>query len=276
MAIYAFGDLQGCYDELQQLLDNIGPTSDDKLWFVGDLVNRGPKSLKTLRFVHSLSEQARSVLGNHDLHLLAVASGFSQPKHGDTLSKILFAKDRDELLCWLGSQPLAYSDETTDFTMVHAGLPPQWSTKDALNYSNEVSQVLNSAISIQYFRNMYGNDPAKWKSKLQGWERYRFITNCLTRLRYCSKRGKLAMQAKGPVGSQERGLYPWFDLRENYPDEKIVFGHWSAIGAGAHGPNQNILSLDSGCVWGGQLTAVKLGENPVWYQVNSQQKQRKF
>lgn len=276
MAIYAFGDLQGCYDELQQLLDKIGPTSEDQLWFVGDLVNRGPKSLKTLRFIHSLGDQARSVLGNHDLHLLAVACGFSQPRHGDTLSKILFAKDRDELLTWLGRQPLAHHDKESGYTMVHAGLPPQWSVQDAVSYSNEVSSVLNSAVSVQYFRNMYGNEPAKWKAKLQGWERYRFITNCLTRLRYCTKNGKLAMQAKGPIGSQEPGLYPWFDLRKKHPEEHIVFGHWSALGAGTHGASQSILSLDSGCVWGGTLSAVQLEKHPTWYQVASLQTKRKF
>lgn len=276
MAIYAFGDLQGCYDELQELLDKIGPSSDDELWFVGDLVNRGPKSLKTLRYIHRLGNQAKCVLGNHDLHLLAVASGFSQPKHGDTLNKILFADDRDELLTWLGRQPLAHHDSESGFTMIHAGLPPQWSTNDAVSYSAEVSDVLNSAISIQYFRNMYGNEPNKWKNKLSGWERYRFITNCLTRLRYCTKKGKLAMQSKGPVGTQEKGLYPWFSLREERADERIVFGHWSAIGAGVHGHHENIISLDTGCVWGGKLTAAKLGDNPIWFQTPSKRAKTTF
>lgn len=276
MATYAFGDLQGCYDELQTLLDKIGPNSDDELWFVGDLVNRGPKSLKTLRYIHSLGDQAKCVLGNHDLHLLAVASGFSQPKHGDTLSKILFAKDRDELLTWLGRQPLAHHDQDSGFTMVHAGIPPQWSAADAVGYSAEVSAMLNSAISIQYFRSMYGNEPNQWKNKLSGWERYRFITNCLTRLRYCTKKGKLAMQAKGPIGSQEKGLYPWFALRKGQPEERLVFGHWSAIGSGVHGPNRNIISLDDGCVWGGKLTAAKLGKEPTWYNTPSKRSKAHF
>ncbi|GMQ84350.1 MAG: symmetrical bis(5'-nucleosyl)-tetraphosphatase [Gammaproteobacteria bacterium] len=259
MPVYAIGDIQGCFNELQGLLDQINfDPHQDKLWLAGDLVNRGPDSLETLRFLHRLN--VVTVLGNHDLHLLATAHIPKYRKHRDTLEQVMHAPDGPELLEWLRHQPLLHHDAGSGYTLIHAGLPPQWDLGKAKSCAAEVEQVLRSKNYVEFLGTMYGNHPAQWSDDLQGWDRLRFITNCLTRLRYCDTNGRLALEPKGPPGSQSRHLKPWFE----WPQRKscsmnILFGHWSTLGtydkAGIH-------ALDTGCLWGGKLTALRLDRNP--------------
>jgi len=255
MAVYAIGDVQGCFDELQALLDQIDfDPRRDSLWFAGDLVNRGPSSLETLRFARSLN--AVTVLGNHDLHLLAAACMPGERKRKDTLQAIFEAPDAGQLLDWLRHRPLLHHDEALGYTLLHAGLPPQWDLATARACANEVEQVLRSDRYEQFFAAMYGDEPDLWSPALQGQERLRFIVNCFTRLRYCDSSGRLALEEKGPPGSQPPHLRPWFDWpQRNSRDMRILFGHWSTLGAydapGIH-------ALDTGCLWGGKLTACRL------------------
>ena len=197
MTHYAIGDIQGCFDELIQLLDTLNFGPDDTLWVAGDLVNRGPKSLETLRFLKELGSQTRIVLGNHDLHLLAIHYGTTTQRRSDTFDEILNAPDRNELMDWLRHQPLLVHDEALGYTMVHAGIPPNWSLKKARSCAKEVEQVLQSTLAIEYFRNMYGNKPDRWKKSIQGWERLRMITNYFTRMRFCSDKGRLDFLSQG-------------------------------------------------------------------------------
>ncbi|MGB5200450.1 MAG: symmetrical bis(5'-nucleosyl)-tetraphosphatase [Sedimenticolaceae bacterium] len=261
MAVYAIGDIQGCYDELRQALDAVDfDSATDRLWCVGDLVNRGPKSLDVLRFVRSLGNTAICVLGNHDLHLLALAAG--NPKHRSEtgLTSVLTAPDRDELLHWLRHRPLLHFDRAIDFLMVHAGLPPQWDLTTAISCAHELEQVLRSSDADEFFLQMYGNKPDRWKPELSGIARWRFITNCLTRLRYCDAGGRLALREKGPPGSQAKGRIPWFDLPQRATrEQRIVFGHWSTLGYLAR---HNVWALDTGCLWGGALTLLRLDQTP--------------
>jgi len=256
MAVYAIGDVQGCFDELQALLDLIDfEPGRDRLWFAGDLVNRGPRSLETLRFVRSLG--AVSVLGNHDLHLLAAASIPGRLKRKDTLQQIIDAPDAHELLDWLRHRPLLHYDETLGYTLIHAGLPPQWDLEAARACAGEVEAVLRSDGYVDFLNAMYGNEPNLWNPALAGPERLRFITNCFTRLRYCDAEGRLALDEKGPPGRQPEYLKPWFEWKERKSRNiNIVFGHWSTLGA--HDA-PGIHALDTGCLWGGQLTALRLG-----------------
>lgn len=259
MAVYAIGDIQGCYDELLGLLELIGfDASRDQLWFAGDLVNRGPRSLETLRLVHAL--QAVTVLGNHDLHLLASACIARQRKRKDTLQAILEAPDAELLMDWLRRQPLLHHDAMLGYTLVHAGLPPQWDLPTAQACAREVEAVLRGDNYAAFFAEMYGNEPGTWSPALQGIERLRFITNCFTRLRYCDSNGRLALEEKGPPGSQPAHLRPWFEWpQRNSRDLRILFGHWSTLGA--HDA-PGIQALDTGCLWGGKLTACRL-DTPV-------------
>jgi bis(5'-nucleosyl)-tetraphosphatase (symmetrical) len=198
VAVYAIGDIQGCFHELQHLLTQLRfDPAQDRLWFAGDLVNRGPHSLETLRFVRNLGPAALTVLGNHDLHLLAVASVPSKLKAKDTLHPILDATDRDELLDWLRHQPLLHHDTDLGYTLVHAGLPPQWDLKQAQQCAHEVETQLRSANYADFFSHMYGDEPTQWSDTLTRWDRLRFITNCFTRLRYCDAEGHLALSYKG-------------------------------------------------------------------------------
>lgn len=259
MTTYAIGDIQGCYDELLQLLERIHfEPRQDTLWFVGDLVNRGHQSLESLRFIKGLGNSAITVLGNHDLHLLALATANRSPKKKDTLHKILDAPDRDELLYWLRHRPLIHYDKERKQVLVHAGLPPQWKPKKAVKYAAEVEAILRSDQHIELFQNMYGDEPSIWNNELSGWPRYRFIINALTRLRYCSADGKLNLHEKYAPGTQPKGLMPWFEVPERRSRKKeIIFGHWSTLGLVQR---DGIIALDTGCVWGGTLTAVDLDE----------------
>lgn len=259
MATYVIGDIQGCFDELQNLLDTVSFSASDQLLFAGDLVNRGPKSLQTLRFVKSLGAQAESVLGNHDLHLLAVHYGAAKCKRQDTLDEILNAPDRQELMDWLRQRPLFILDETRQFALSHAGLPPCWSAKDAQQYAQEVSSVISGEDPQDYFQHMYGNQPDCWSSEYSGWERLRLITNYLTRMRFCTTTGKLEFAAKGTLESQPEGYLPWFKLPLHSAEDqklRILFGHWAALEGRTDSPH--IFALDSGCVWGNSLTALRL------------------
>ena len=273
MPTYAIGDLQGCFDELTDLLELIRfDPGRDRLWFTGDLINRGPQSLACLRFVRELGDAAITVLGNHELHLLAIANGQVQYMHeGDTLQNILAAQDRTELLDWLRHLPLLHHDAQTGFTLVHAGLPPQWQLAEAKGYAREVEQALRGAHHRDYFANMYGNEPARWSPDLSGWERLRFITNCLTRIRYCCADGALDLKEKGAPGAHN--ALPWFEIadRKSLP-EKIVFGHWAALRDYAQDYGRfNVWPLDMGCVWGGELMALRL-EDEQYFRMPSRQR----
>ena len=257
MAIYAIGDIQGCYDELQQLLEIIDfDPAIDRLWLAGDIVNRGPKSLEAIRFVKSLGASAITVLGNHDLHLLALSQGNrSHYKHG-SLDGILNAPDRDELIHWLRHRPLLHHHAKRGYTMIHAGLPPQWDLPTAQRLARELEATLQGGDFHEFCHAMYGNHPDHWSEDLQGIDRLRFITNCFTRLRFCTSDGRLALGEKGPPGSQGASLLPWFEVPGRASlGQRILFGHWSTLG---YYEANNVWSLDTGCLWGGQLTAVKL------------------
>ena len=258
MAVYAIGDVQGCYDELKALLELIRfDPAKDTLWFTGDLVNRGPASLQALRAVRDLGDSAVTVLGNHDLHLLAVAEGSAPFHKSDTLDEILNAPDREELLAWLRQQPLMHHDAALNYTLVHAGLPPQWGLAEAQACASEVEAVLRGDDYRVFFQHMYGNQPDVWRDDLTGWDRLRFITNSFTRLRYCNADGRFNFRAKGEPGTQPKGDMPWFEVpgRKNQA-LRVVFGHWSTLGLHR---GDNVISLDTGCLWGEQLTAARLG-----------------
>ena len=259
MATYAIGDIQGCFDDLLRLLDKIkfDPTHDT-LWFVGDLVNRGTKSLETLRFVKSLGDGAVTVLGNHDLHLLAIAYLDKKSKKKDTLDAILNAPDRNEIIDWLRHRPLFHHQH--GFCLLHAGLPPQWNFSTTKKMAHSAEKVLRGKNHLNFFENMYGEKPNVWSEELKGLERTRFIINCFTRLRYCTEKGELNFHEKGALGSQSKQLQPWFNVPKRKSAEmKIIFGHWSTLGYYA---KDNCYGIDTGALWGGELTALKLGDKP--------------
>lgn len=258
MAVWAIGDLQGCYGPTQRLLEKIRfDPARDRLWFCGDLVNRGGESLETLRLVHSLREQCVVVLGNHDLSLLAIAERKpeDQRKVNPDLQRVLFAEDSATLIDWLRGRPLLHSDRELGWMMVHAGLAPKWTTQHAEKHAREVERRLQGDGRHKLLRNMYGDFPA-WSPALRGVERERAIINIFTRLRYCSPRGKIAFEEKGAPGSQAPGLYPWYEVPGHAArDLKIVCGHWSTLGLFiGHG----VHAIDTGAVWGGRLTALQL------------------
>ena len=257
MTVHAIGDLQGCHDEFRLLLDRINfEPGRDRLWLTGDLVNRGPGSLAALRYVRSLGSSVTVVLGNHDLHLLAVASlPGRRVRRGDTLDAILAAPDREELLDWLIRQPLFHHDAALGYSMVHAGLPPQWDLADAEHLAAEVSAAL-AAAPADFFAAMYGDLPDRWSPQLGGMDRLRFSVNCLTRLRFLSTDGRLLLKLKGPPANAPADAVPWFRMpHRRTAGHRILFGHWSALG---YYDGDGVLSLDTGCVWGGALTAVRL------------------
>jgi len=263
MSTYAIGDLQGCLEPLQALLEKIKfKRKKDILWFTGDLINRGPESLETLRFIKDLGDNAITVLGNHDLHFLAVAQGFSKTKFDDTLDDILNAPDVKKLVKWLRHRPLFYYDKELDFSMIHAGLPPQWDFKLTKKCAREVERILQGKDYKDFLENMYGNLPDLWSDNLTGMDRYRFITNAFTRLRYCDHQGRLCLKAKGPINKNNADLIPWFEFKKRASKKmNIVFGHWSALGLHQE---KRIHALDTGCLWGGSLTAMRLEDEKIF------------
>ena len=279
MSTYAIGDLQGCFDELKDLLDSINfDESRDQLWFTGDLVNRGPQSLECLRFVKSLGDIAVSVLGNHDLHLLAVVQNGNHKRQKDTLDEVINAPDSNELLEWLKERPLLHYENEIDFMLVHAGLVPEWDFDQTKNLAIEVIQTLSSTELPGFLDYMYGNTPEQWSDDLDGWERIRFIINCFTRMRYCTASGQLVFEEKGPPGSQAKNIQPWFTFpSRKTKNKKIIFGHWSTVHLGniKNFSEYNVFPLDTGCVWGGELTALRL-EDEKWFSVPSRQEKFKF
>jgi bis(5'-nucleosyl)-tetraphosphatase (symmetrical) len=257
MALYAIGDVQGCDAELGALLDTLKFSPDrDSVWFVGDLVNRGPDSLKVLRRIRALGDAATVILGNHDLHLLAVAHGGARLRSDDTLDGILAAPDRAALLEWLQERPLMHEDTKQNLCMVHAGLAPQWDLNQARDCAHELERALRRNPE-KLFDRLYGDQPDLWEESLQGAERLRFIANCLTRLRYVDAENRLALRAKGsPKKAQTKSLVPWFEARPaRWRGTRIVFGHWSTLGFFR---NADVIGLDTGCVWGDRLTALRL------------------
>lgn len=256
MAVYAIGDVQGCFDPLRALLDKIHyDPGVDRLWFTGDLVNRGPHSLAVLRFVKSLPN-AMVVLGNHDLHLLAVASGQAQLKRRDSFMDVLSAPDRDELLGWLRARPLLHHDAALGCLLVHAGVLPQWDLPTALHLAAEASEFIRHSDNNELFMHMYGDKPDHWQGALAGWERLRAVINAFTRLRYCDAQGRMDFIHKGRPGEQPALLLPWFQAPgRRTRATRIIFGHWSTLGVW---DADGVVGLDSGCLWGGKLTAVRL------------------
>ena len=261
MPTYAIGDLQGCHVSLQRLLDELKfDPAADRLWLVGDLVNRGPDSLAVLRSVRSLGDAAICVLGNHDLHLLALAEGFGRVHKGDTLDAILAAPDRDELLDWLRRQRLAWREGSV--LMVHAGVLPDWTPDATMQRAAEAEAMLQGPHYREFFAQMYGNAPVAWDDSLQGVERLRVIVNAFTRLRYCSARGEMEFHHKGAPGTQPGGWLPWFEVPgRRSADATFVIGHWSTLGLVNR---RDLIALDTGCLWGGTLTAVRLEDRRVF------------
>ena len=270
MTTYAIGDVQGCHERLEELLHSIQTASAQaRLVFVGDLVNRGPHSLATIRKVRALGDSARVILGNHDLHLLAVAQGIRAAHRSDTLDDILRAPDRDDLLDWLRRQPLAIFE--SGHLLVHAGVVPQWTVAQTLELSQEVEAVLRGPQWVSFLKQMYGNTPARWDDKLQGADRLRCIVNALTRIRFCTADGTMDLAASKGVETELPGYMRWFEVPGRKTEETtVVFGHWSTLGLIMR---PNIISLDTGCLWGGKLTAVCLEDRSV-IQVDCPQYQR--
>ena len=259
MALYAIGDVQGCDAELGALLGLLRFSADrDRLWFVGDLVNRGPDSLAVLRRIRSLGEAATVTLGNHDLHLLAVAYGSATLRSDDTLREILAAPDREVLLEWLAGRVLLHEDQALNLCMLHAGLAPQWDLTLARQCAREFEATLRRDPAT-LFATLYGDQPDRWDDVRDDVERRRFIANCFTRLRYVDADGRLALRVKGsPKKSQTASLMPWFEARgARWRGPRIVFGHWSTLGFFC---NADVISLDTGCVWGGTLTALRMDD----------------
>ena len=258
MATYAIGDVQGCYDELRKLLGEIGyRRGRDKLWFVGDLVNRGPRSLEVLRFVASLGDAAVTVLGNHDLHLLAQYEGVEKLKEKDTFQDVLDASDAPELVKWLRERPMMHAEGP--YAMVHAGILPSWSVDTALDLGAEVQAALTARNYRDFLQRMYGGSPDAWRDNLSGWDRLRVVVNAMTRMRFCSREGRMELDAKG--AKAPRGYRPWFETRPASEKTTIVFGHWSQLGLKVR---EQQVGLDSGCVWGGKLTALRLEDRKLW------------
>ncbi len=263
MSIYAIGDVQGCYDELRRLLDRCQFNPQvDQLWLVGDLVNRGPQSAEVLRYLMSLGSAATVVLGNHDLHLLSVAIGTRQPHSGDTLESVLNAPDREVLLDWLRQQPLIHASQ--GYAVVHAGLLPQWTLTDALARAAEVQAVLRGPDYRDFLKVMYGNTANHWQDSLTGFDRLRTIVNACTRLRLCTARGEMEFSHKTAPIDSPSGYQPWIDIADRaHQDTVVIFGHWAAVGLLLR---PRIIGLDTGCVWGRQLTALRLEDRQVFQQ----------
>jgi bis(5'-nucleosyl)-tetraphosphatase (symmetrical) len=261
MATYAVGDIQGCGVELRQLLEQMRfDPAQDKLWLVGDLVNRGPDSLQVLRFIKSLGDSAITVLGNHDLHLLAVAEGAAELHHTDTLDEVLNAHDREELLAWLRSQRLLHAEN--GYVLVHAGLLPQWSVEQAASLAREVESALRSPDYATFLERMYGNAPHGWDDELTGYKRLRVIVNAFTRMRICTPQGEMEFRFKGELEHVPEGYLPWYEVpKRKSRKDTVIFGHWSALGLKIE---SNIIALDTGCLWGGPMSAIRLEDRKLF------------
>lgn len=265
MSTYAVGDIQGCLDPLKKLLKqvNFDPLKD-QLWCAGDLVNRGPDSLDTLRFLKSLGDSVTCVLGNHDLHLLALVYASKPRKTDPSLTALMAADDKEELLLWLRQWPLFHYDPQLKFAMVHAGIPPQWTFTDCLDYSAEVEAWLqgNNKDLKQFLDNMYGDQPNLWSDSLQDFERLRLIVNYFTRMRFCRPNGQLELDAKSSPKHAPEGFSPWFSFQRNNANKGLIFGHWAALEGNIKQhqdkEDNNLFALDTGCVWGGCLTLLNL------------------
>ncbi|MFK5914350.1 MAG: symmetrical bis(5'-nucleosyl)-tetraphosphatase [Woeseiaceae bacterium] len=262
MAIYAIGDLQGCYPSLLDLLAKINFNKEqDTLWFAGDLINRGSDSLATLRFVKSLGSSAITVLGNHDLHILAIDHKIKTTRSAD-LQRILDAEDKNELLHWLSTRPLLHHDKTLNITLTHAGIYPHWNLSQAQAYAEELEQTLQNNLDA-FLQHMYGNKPDAWNENLTGFELLRFICNCFTRMRYCYPDGKLDFKSNGAPGTIPKNAVPWFEVKNRRTEnDTLLFGHWSTLGTVN---KNNVFPLDTGCVWGGKLTALRIDDNKMNY-----------
>ncbi|MCY0963816.1 symmetrical bis(5'-nucleosyl)-tetraphosphatase [Parathalassolituus penaei] len=260
MAIYAIGDIQGCFEPLQRLLNLIRfDPSHDQLWLAGDLVNRGPQSLEVLRWACDLGNRVTTVLGNHDLHLLARYYGSDRRSRGDTLDEVLAAPDCAELMWWLRQQPLVHHDEASGWCMVHAGLPPRWGPRKARRLAGEVEAILRSDQVEVFLAGMYGNKPDIWQKELQGIDRWRVIVNYLTRMRFIDVNGRLDLESKEGLDTAPPGFMPWFEAPDRKAEStRLIFGHWAALNGEVNLPN--LFALDTGCVWGGQLTALRLDD----------------
>lgn len=262
MATYAIGDIQGCFTSLMALLKRVDfDPAHDRLWLVGDLVNRGPDSLRTLRFVRELGPAAVTVLGNHDLYLLMVAYGAVRSRgKDDTIQAVLDAPDRDALLGWLRTRPLMHVED--GFAMVHAGLLPGWSVTQARALAREVEGALAGPYHADLLHNMWGSEPAAWSSDLRDYARMRVIVNAMTRMRFCTPDGQMDFKVKGEVTKAPKGFVPWFEVPgRKSADTTVVFGHWSALGLRVE---PRLLALDSGCLWGRELSAVRLEDRAVF------------
>jgi bis(5'-nucleosyl)-tetraphosphatase (symmetrical) len=261
LSIYAIGDLQGCFEPLERIVEKLKfDPARDRLWFVGDLVNRGPDSLHCLRFVKSLGSSAVTVLGNHDLHLVCVAEGVERRRKRDTLDDVLAAPDRDELVAWLRARPLMHAEE--GFALVHAGLLPQWTVARARELAAEVEARLRGPDYRELLERMYGDEPDRWTDDLAGIERLRVVINAMTRLRVVDAKGAMVLKFKGEPGEASDAWTPWFDAPARASrDHAIVFGHWSALGLCLR---PDVLGLDSGCVWGRSLSAVRLQDRELF------------
>lgn len=263
MATYAIGDIQGCYTPFSRLIEQIRfDPACDRLWIAGDLVNRGPHSAEVIRVVRGLGDAAVTVLGNHDLYLLMVAAGAAQRTRDDTLGNVLSAPDRDELLDWLARRPLTHLEDR--YLLVHAGLVPQWRATQAAQLGAEVEAALRGPKRREFLKHLLGDKPARWDPELRGWDRLRFIVNVMTRMRFCTPDGRLALAAKGHPSRAPSGTVPWFRIgNAAWATHTVVCGHWSALGFHRE---PGVIALDSGCVWGGQLTAVRLDDGRVFQQ----------
>ncbi len=259
MATYCIGDIQGCHDEFLALLERLEFDPDsDRLWLTGDLVNRGPRSLAVMRYVRDLGDCATVILGNHDIHMLAAWSGASDLKKNDTVQHVLDAPDADELMHWLRRQPLLHEDPELGYVMLHAGLLPAWTLEQARDRAREAEAALGGEDFRELFDNIYGDTPDNWSDELTGWDRLRCIINAFTRMRFCDVQGRMRMDYKGPPGGQPDGLVPWFEVPGRKPmpaGQTLVVGHWSTLG---YHEQEGLVALDTGCLWGGCLTAIRL------------------
>jgi len=261
VATYAIGDVQGCYRQLRQLLKKIAfNPNNDQLWVAGDLVNRGPANLDSIHIIQDMGNSAKMVLGNHDLHLLAVAEGHKKLTRKDTLKDVLEAPDLQEIIQWLRKQPLMHQCTELGYSMVHAGIPPIWTIKQAMSYAKEVHNALKNDKSFDKFlANMYGNVPSAWQEELTGSDRLRLITNYFTRMRFCNAEGDLELDTKTEADTAPAGFQAWFSYKHHAcAEQKVIFGHWASLLGKTD--TANFIALDTGCIWGGKLTALRLDD----------------